>query len=166
MRRTPLVAKTGLKQGKPLERKTPMPRGNGLKTGGKALERATASKPKRAKRTGPSKAVMAILAERSGGMCELGIVCLGNAPATDPSHRIAKGMGGTKDPRSNTASNNLHACRACHNIVEADPKGAYARGWKIRHGQADPRMVPVWHWVHGWVLLDDAGGWTRAEVTS
>ncbi|MDH2424844.1 hypothetical protein [Sphaerisporangium sp. TRM90804] len=158
-RRTRLQAKTGLKPGKPLQRKTRMSSGGGV------MERATAT-PKRSRRTGPSRKVMSILAIRSGGMCEIGVICLGNARATDPSHRMAKGMGGTKDPHSNTPSNNLHACRLCHNAVEADPKGAYARGWKIRHGIAAPGDVPVWHWVHGWVWLDDKGGVTPAEVAS
>lgn len=132
-----------------------MARGAGLKQG-------APKKTKRVRRTGPPTVVMALLALRSGGMCELGIVCLGTAPATDPSHRIAKGMGGTRDPRSNTASNNLHSCRNCHNVVEADPAAAYANGWKIRRGVADPTDVPVLHWVHGWVRLDEAGGWSPA----
>ncbi|WP_326643039.1 hypothetical protein OG884_06195 [Streptosporangium sp. NBC_01755] len=156
-----------MKRGEPLKRltrltaKKPMARGKGLKAGGNELKRTTA-KPKRARRTGPPPAVMALLAKRSGGWCELGIVCLGNAQATDPSHRIAKGMGGTKDPRSNTAANNTHACRACHDVVERDPAAAYANGWKIRRGLADPTDVPVRHWVHGWVRLDVAGGWSPA----
>lgn len=151
-RRKPLAAKSQLNPGKPLARKKPMPNGGGLKAA------ANPPKPKSSRRTGPPKAVMAILRERSGGMCEIGAVCAGKGAATDPSHRIAKGMGGTKDPRSNTPSNNLHACRACHDLAEGDPAGAYARGWKIRRGVADPKDVPVWHWVHGWVYLDDQGG--------
>lgn len=145
-----------MKRGRPqrkteLKTKKPMGRGKGLKPGASA-------KPKRPRRTGPGQDVMAILATRSGGLCEIGVLCLGRAAAVDPSHRVAKGMGGTKDPRSNTASNNLHACRRCHMAVEADPAGAYARGWKVRHGVTDPADIPVWHWVHGWVYLDDEGG--------
>lgn len=160
------MKRTELKRGKPLERKTSMPRGKGLRSGGEALARKAAAKPKRVKRTGPPTSVMAVLAERSGGLCELGIVCLGNAAAVDPSHRIAKGMGGTRDPRSNTASNNLHACRACHDLVERDPAAAYNNGWKIRRGAADPREVPVRHWVHGWVYLNDDGSVLRSALTA
>ena len=150
-----------MKRGGPLQRitpltaKKPMGRGQGLKPG------KAAAKPKR-RRTGPPADVMTLLAQRSGGWCELGIVCLGSAPAVDPSHRIAKGMGGTKDPRSNTAANNMHACRACHDLVERSPAESYANGWKIRRGQANPTDVPVRHWVHGWVYLDEAGGWRPA----
>ena len=155
MKRTPLERKT------PLVAKKPMSRGKGLQPGGGGLKR-TVAKPKRTRRTGPPSTVMALLAKRSGGWCELGIVCLGNAPAVDPSHRIAKGMGGTRDPRSNTAANNLAACRACHDLVERSPAESYANGWKIRRGAANPAEVPVRHWVHGWVYLDEAGGWRSA----
>lgn len=157
-----------MKRGEPLKRltrltvKKPMSRGKGLKAAGSELKRAAAKKPKRARRTGPPAAVMALLAQRSGGWCELGIVCLGNAQATDPSHRIAKGMGGTRDPRSNTAANNLAACRQCHDLAERSPAESYANGWKIRRGAANPADVPVRHWVHGWVYLDEAGGWRSA----
>ncbi|HEY9438696.1 MAG TPA: hypothetical protein VIS29_08595 [Streptomyces sp.] len=173
-RSTRLQATTRLKTAKPLVRRAPMPKDAGLATG-RGLDRATASPigrevrkamKKRYRRTGPGPEVMAILADRSGGMCEIGVICLGRNAATDPSHRLAKGMGGTKDPCSNTAANNLHACRCCHDAVEREPQAAYARGWKIRRGAADPREVAVRHWVHGWVFLDDMGGWTSAEVAS
>ncbi|MGW4663240.1 hypothetical protein [Streptosporangium sandarakinum] len=139
-----------MKRGGPIPRKTPLT--------AKSTLRRTAPKPSQPRRTGPGPDVMALLAARSGGVCELGIVCLGSAPAVDPSHRIAKGMGGTKDPRSNTAANNIHSCRRCHDLVERDPAAAYANGWKIRRGAADPTEVPVRLWAHGWVYLDDAGG--------
>lgn len=162
MKRTELRRTSELKPGKPLQRKTWMPRGKGFtraigetaQTVRKVAEKAT-GKAKR--RTGPPAKVMRLLRERSGGLCELGIVCLGRAAATDPSHRMAKGMGGTKDPRSNTAANNLHSCRKCHDVVERDPAAAYANGWKIRRGIADPQDIPVRHWVHGWVYPGEDG---------
>lgn len=127
-------------------------------TSGKAVRKAS-----KRRRTGPPAKVMNLLKARSGGFCEIGMVCLGTAPAVDPSHRIAKGMGGTKDPRSNTAANNLHACRADHDLVERDPAAAYANGWKIRRGVMNPDDVPVRHWVHGWILLAEDGSWTSAD---
>ncbi|TQS30010.1 hypothetical protein [Microbispora sp. KK1-11] len=82
----------------------------------------------------------------------------------DPSHRVAKGMGGTRDERSNTAANNLHACRPCHDAVESQPARAYANGWKIRHGVQDPTQVPARHVRFGWVLLALDGSWTPVEL--
>jgi hypothetical protein len=118
------------------------------------------------KASGPSLETRSLMGKRSGGSCELGVVCLGSARATDASHRIAKGSGGTKAPWAHGAANNADACRPCHDFVEADPTAAYANGWKIRHGVALPAEVPFRHWVHGWVLLDDAGGHRPAPVES
>ncbi|MEO3856114.1 hypothetical protein [Acrocarpospora sp. B8E8] len=153
MKRSEIRRVKPMKSGTSQLKRTPFKQGSG-----KAVRKAS-----KRRRTGPPADVMALLAQRSGGLCEIGMVCLGNAPAVDPSHRIAKGMGGTKDPRSNTAANNLHACRADHDLVERDPAAAYANGWKIRRGVADPTQVPVRHWVHGWILLAEDGTWTSAD---
>lgn len=142
-RRSALVRRTPLQGGQPSKRKT----------------RIRASR----RYTGPGPDVMSVIADRSRGLCEIGVVCHGRAPAVDPSHRLAKGMGGTHDARSTTPANNLHACRPCHQVVEGEPARAYANGWKIRRGVVDPTRVPVRHARYGWVLLADDGTWTPAE---
>lgn len=95
------------------------------------------------KYTGPPDDARALLIARSRGMCEIGVLCGGGAQGTDPSHRIAKGMGGTSLASVNAVTAILWACRADHDFVESHPAEAYAAGWKVRHGAVDPANVPV-----------------------
>jgi len=71
------------------------------------------------------------------------------------SHRIARGMGGSKVGQDNPALYNA-LCHACHAWVEANPLLAHAGGWKVDRG-ADVCTVPC-HAFYGWVLLDRQGG--------
>lgn len=99
-----------------------------------------------------------IVAERSGGVCELD----GFRPAESLSHRIAVARGGTWAP-----SGLVHTCgdgvRGCHGWLEANPTYAGEGRWQIRRlHRANPLDIPVYlrprdsEW--GWHLLDDAGG--------
>jgi hypothetical protein len=103
-----------------------------------------------------------VVAERSGGVCEIRnlIVCQGRA--TNMSHRKARGQGGQWTP-----SNILHACGSgttgCHGWAEREREEARAYGFLIFRSD-DPAQAPVLHAAHGWVLLDDLGGWQRVEV--
>jgi len=80
--------------------------------------------------SGAEKRTRALVRERSGGICELGIpgVCLG--AATNISHRQAKGQGGPW-----TAANCMDSCGSgttgCHGWVEANPIEAASRGLRI-----------------------------------
>lgn len=105
--------------------------------------------------------VVELVLGRSGGSCEImatGCTLL----ATEIHHRRPRGMGSTRRPETNHASNALHVCRRCHLRAEAHRTWALNNGFLVR--QSDhPDAVPVW-WrcsEHGGhkdlVLLDDTG---------
>jgi hypothetical protein len=51
-------------------------------------------------------------------------------------HRKPRGMGGTKDPRSDDPRNLIHLCGSgttgCHGYVESNRALAYTTGWLLR----------------------------------
>lgn len=123
----------------------------------KPLKRTGAKKPARPKSV-PA-AVKRILLKRSGGACEVGLVCGGRAEGMDPAHREGKGTGGTDKAWSNLASNLLWACRACHDLIDnKQPARAEKLGLKVRAGVARPWEIPVLHERFRWVLLHSNGG--------
>ncbi|MFD1546922.1 HNH endonuclease [Nonomuraea guangzhouensis] len=123
----------------------------------KPLKRTATKKLSRPK-SAPA-AVKRILAKRSGGACEVGLVCGGRAFGVDPAHREGKGTGGTDKAWSNLASNLLWSCRACHDLIDnKQPARAERLGLKVRAGVARPQEIPVLHERFRWVLLDDSGG--------
>jgi hypothetical protein len=97
-----------------------------------------------------------LVRERSGGVCEL----CGSQRATNFQHRKARGHKGPW-----TASNGLDVCGmgnafGCHGYIHQNPDTASEYGWTVKSWD-DERTVPV-RTVHGFVLLDDEGGYTRA----
>ena len=78
-------------------------------------------------------------------------------------HRMGRGMGGSK--LANRLSNGVLLDSLINGAIEADARlqaEAIERGIKVSR-YADPLLVPVLHAVHGWVLLDDDGGFTTME---
>lgn len=78
-------------------------------------------------------------------------------------HRKPRGMGGTKNPESRSASNGLYVHFKCHEKIERNRADAYETGFLV-HQYEDPKEVPVRR-IDDWVLLDDDGGYrvlTRA----
>jgi len=69
-------------------------------------------------------------------------------------------MGGSK--QAMTIANLVWLCSSTNGLIEADARiarVAVGRGIKVpRNGRYGAADVPVLHAVHGWVLLDDAGG--------
>jgi hypothetical protein len=125
------------------------------------------TKPKRSKPKHVPAEVKAILRRRSGGACEVGLICGGSARGVDPAHREGKKAGGTSKPWSDLASNLTWACRPDHDLIDAKaPAGAERLGLKVRAGVARPWEIPLLHSAHGWVLLDDQGGHRPAPVGS
>jgi len=106
--------------------------------------------------TGPSSEVQQLVIERSGGRCER---C--RAPAVDIHHRKARGMGGTRDPRINCASNLVALCRGCHELIESRRTRSYGQGWLIPNASRRAAVdIPVSTGLHGRVWLRDDGSVT------
>ena len=80
-------------------------------------------------------------------------------------HRIPRGMGGSA--LVNIPSNGVLVCGSattpgsCHNDIEhVDRAQAQRLGYLIpKLSGVHPSTVPLWTFTHGWVLLDDSGGW-------
>lgn len=99
---------------------------------------------------------------RSGGVCEIQIQGCSQV-ASQYHHRLARGMGGTRQPFVNEASNCLHVCVDCHSTVEVHRENAYANGWLVsKLSISKPCEVAVFRWGQ-WVLLDDEGGFEVIE---
>lgn len=109
--------------------------------------------------------VRAVVAERSGGWCEIGIEGCWRT-AREMHHRITQKSGGrhrAARARSDRPSNTIHACSRCHLVVTDHPKFAYTNGWSLREGQ-DSAKEPVLRRGE-LVYLDDAGGvWSYEEA--
>ena len=107
-----------------------------------------------------SRAEMAELAGRSGGICEIqAVVC--RYEALHPCHRIGEGAGGRHGAAAvlnDRLSNVLHGCWECHDWCHRNPRAARAEGWMLRNGD-DPLVEPVHYRRTSWRLLADDGTW-------
>ena len=122
---------------------------------------------KRAKPNPVPKAAQDLIRSRSGGLCEVGLVCGGTGRGVDPAHREGKGSGGTDKWWSNLASNLLWSCRDDHDLIDnKQPARAERLGLKVRAGVARPWEIPIQHKRLGWVLLDHNGDHRPAPVGS
>lgn len=102
-----------------------------------------------------------LLEERSGGICEM----CARAFATNTHHRRPRGMGGSKDPLTNSVVNLLRLCGSgttgCHGRIEANREWSYALGLLVRRTVSDVAAVPV-NLACGVVLLTPEGGYSPA----
>ena len=136
-----------------LGRKTPLTR-----TAAKRAPRQPAQEPRGATKTGDWSAdTRALVAERSGGRCEIGIVGKCTGAATDLHHRQAR-----RSQRHDVA-NALHCCRRDHSdAAHGQPALAMHMGWIVSQ-YADPSTAPVN--LHGrWVTFTADGGYEDAEA--
>lgn len=79
----------------------------------------------------------ALVARRSGGLCELGLEGICRVKADCFHHRLMRAHDGP-----DTVENLMHLCNAgCHAYVHANPEESYLRGWLIR----STSPVPVRH---------------------
>lgn len=84
-------------------------------------------------------------------------------------HRVARGAGGTSRQEVNSPASLIALCGSgvtgCHGRVEKREGEDERRGYWVRRDRdgkpVNPALVPVKHATHGWVLLDDQGGWIR-----
>lgn len=102
--------------------------------------------------TGFSPKTRKLICERALYRCER---CSANNP-TDAHHRRARGLGGSKDPLTNTAANGVFICRPCHSDIESNRTRALMDGWLLRQGQ-DPRDIPVLYRGTTWSFLTEDG---------
>lgn len=155
VRRTALVAKTGLRRTAPSPSSRVAKRRNQVK-----------QQPKR-RNTGPTAAVRKLVAARSDGWCEWAGCWL---TAAETHHRLNRKNGGRHGEahvRINQAAWLLHACRIHHDLVTSpsgpDRQLARESGWLLHEGE-DARAIPVAS-RHGLVLLDDDGSATPTNQT-
>ena len=92
--------------------------------------------------TGFSADVRALIIDRSRGRCEIRWACDGDV-VTQIHHRRPRGMGGSKRPSTNLASNGLGACTDCHAFIESNRALALECGWLIPQAEDRPETVPV-----------------------
>lgn len=142
-RRSRLAAKTGL------ARRTPL--------------RTSREKRSGRRDTGPDRTTRELVLERDDYRCVgCGALIIGGGPYS-LQHRVARGMGGTRNPRANSPVNLITLCGSatsadgCHLFCEQrNPElrdmGLWLPSWE------DPADVPVHHSTHGLVYLTDDGG--------
>jgi hypothetical protein len=86
-------------------------------------------------------------------------------------HRVARGAGGTSRAELNLAGNLALLCGSgvtrCHGRVERRGAADRHAGYWLHRDTAgrptDPTRIPIRHALHGWVLLDNQGGWTATD---
>lgn len=170
-RRTPLRAMSDRRrqqlteQGNPspfstLTNRAPVGRGN--------VSRPAVPAPRGTRDTGPTPAVRALVAARSGGRCEWP-GC--TQPGTDVHHRLnrkAGGRHGAARERINGAAWLLAACRPHHDQVTSPTGGVRVlverAGWLLREHQ-DAALTPVSTCHHPMpVLLTALGTWATCTT--
>lgn len=82
-------------------------------------------------------------------------------------HRRGAKAGGDRRPESHLAGNLIllhgHGSAGCNWEVEVKERArSYTTGFLVREPYM-PSAQPIDHKVHGFVLLDDQGGWTADE---
>lgn len=103
--------------------------------------------------TGFTPKVRQVIVERSSGRCE--VMAEGcTFTATAIHHRRPRGMGGSRRPDTNRASNGLATCDSCHRRVESLRDESRSRGWLVMQNQP-PAGVPVVYRGQRTLLLDD-----------
>lgn len=109
--------------------------------------------------TGPSKATLELVMERSGDVCEFP-TC--GAQAVHTHHRRPRRLGGTRRPETNQAANLVRLCLHHHDWVESNRLTALNMGMLLHDGD-DPAGTSI-VCSHGLVHLDNEGGWAVAHV--
>lgn len=116
--------------------------------------------------TGPDRDTRAKVMERDDWRCAN---C--GEPVVWPNyslqHRLARGSGGTSDPRINSPINLILLCGSattlCHGKAESRDPEMRRKGFWLEHSQR-PWLEPVTHKLHGRVYLLDDGSWIPAET--
>ncbi|MEU6709915.1 HNH endonuclease signature motif containing protein [Nonomuraea sp. NPDC046802] len=151
--------KSRLSQGKPLERKTPMLRGDDFKTRANPPKRKTSGQAKTNRGLDALKRQARARDMDSCVRCGLVLAGAGNV-----HHRRNRGMGGSQ--AANTVSNLITLCGSpivgCHGLATQKPWEIDAEryGWVLStNGSSDPATVPVLVAWLGWALPAADGSW-------
>jgi hypothetical protein len=120
--------------------------------------------------TGPDHLTVEACLERAQYACEVnGCMLRGQrSEGWSLQHRLARGNGGTSNPRTNLPSNLLvvcgHGTAGCHGLIENELRAASLPvGWRLEHCACSrpydcehaPRRIPVLILRERWVLLTD-----------
>jgi 5-methylcytosine-specific restriction protein A len=156
---------------KPLQRKTPMPRGGPTERDARIpLQRAPKDPTEPRKKTPQAERLAEqearlnrskrVVKKRAKGRCERA-TCGRTVPAgAHTHHRKPRAMGGTSDPAIHSPANLLHLCPDCHAWIESNRDAALTSGLLVPNA-SDPALVPV-ETIHGRVLLRDDGKFEQA----
>jgi hypothetical protein len=113
--------------------------------------------------------VVVLIWERDGGWCARcgrGLLLERRGPDGDWAihHREPRGRYGIKGrPWVNLAANGVCLCNECHAEVEASRRDALDAGWLVSAlGRMRPAEKAIQHARHGFVRLDNKGGWELA----
>lgn len=161
MKRTPMNRGKGLERKKPIEQKKP------TLSIAKAMKKESRAQARdRVRRdTGPTRETRGLVFDRSGGNCErCGKMLIHDHHAFKAfsiHHRRPRGMGGSRDEKTNQASNLVLLCgsattpEGCHATVERFRASAVTTGYIVPQG-TDPETVPI-KLVSGWYILRPDG---------
>lgn len=107
-------------------------------------------------------AVREIIYARADRCCER---CGKYAYGGSIHHRRPRGMGGSRNPVTNSAVNGVLLCGSgttgCHGEVESNRPQAILDGWIVPQ-HTDPTFVPIRHLHYGLVYLDPDGMYLSA----
>jgi hypothetical protein len=80
-----------------------------------------------------------------------------------PGHWHHRRSRSIRDDITHSPCNGINLCGTCHDWVHAHPFEARAQGWIVSRYK-DPRQEPINHFLFGWVLLTEDGGWASAPA--
>jgi 5-methylcytosine-specific restriction protein A len=107
------------------------------------------------RQTGPDQKTRLLVHERDQSAC---VRCGKSADPWDMQvhHRRPRGMGGSRDPETNSPANLVVVCPGCHEWVESHRLEASSLGLLVPQREA-PSKWPVQHARLGFVFLLDDG---------
>ena len=115
------------------------------------------------RRTGPSQETRELVYKRDQYRCARCGKHAGNGPMSI-QHRRARGMGGTRQPNTNSPSNLILLCgdgvQGCHGRIERNRAEARKTGYNVPQFVANPASIPVRYWDGRTYILNDDGSRT------
>ncbi len=138
----PLIRRTRLEPGQPLQRTAELSRGAGLRPGGPWAAPVPVMPARRSRDTGPSRKVRELVLDRDGRQC---VGCgkpIGEGAWWSMQHRVARGAGGGNSPCNLIVLCGSATSPGCHRLCEDRDREMHARGLWLRSDE-DPAIAPV-----------------------